>query len=68
MVNAIYSLVSHPPAGGWGSIKPQFFLGILLAALGGCLVTYYKPAPGPAKPAAAASAAAAKTGAPAGSP
>src|SRR5947208_13612879 len=26
MVNAIYSLVQHPPAGGWGSIKPQFFL------------------------------------------
>ena len=53
VVNAIYSLVAHPPAGGWGSIKPQFYLGILLAALGGCLVTLYKPAPTPAKPKAA---------------
>jgi drug/metabolite transporter (DMT)-like permease len=50
VVNAIYSLVSHPPAGGWGSIKPQFYLGIALAALGGCLVTLYKPGPAPAKP------------------
>ncbi len=50
VVNAIYSLSLHPPAGGWGSVKPQFFMGILLAALGGCLVTLYKPAPGPKKP------------------
>lgn len=47
VVNAIYSLLQHPPAGGWGSIKPQFYLGIVLAALGGCLVTFYKPAPAP---------------------
>lgn len=45
IVNALYSLILHPPAGGWGSIKPQFYLGILFAALGGCLVTFYKPAP-----------------------
>ena len=45
VVNAIYALILHPPAGGWGSIKPQFYLGILLAALGGCLVTFYKPNP-----------------------
>ncbi len=51
IVNAIVSLGMHPPAGGWGSIKPQFYLGILLAAVGGCLVTFYKPgAPAPAKP------------------
>src|SRR5437868_14131261 len=50
VVNAIYSIVQHPPAGGLSSIKPQFFLGIILAALGGCLVTYYKPNPSPAKP------------------
>ena len=49
VVNAIYSLIQHPPAGGWGSIKPQFYLGILLAATGGCLVTYFKPAPASAK-------------------
>lgn len=51
VVNALYSLWLHPPAGGWSAVKPQFFLGILLAALGGCLVTYYKPPPTPAKPA-----------------
>jgi len=47
VVNAIYSLVLHPPAGGWSSIKPQFYLGIILAALGGCLVTFYNPNPPP---------------------
>ena len=51
IVNALYTIVQHPPEGGWGAIKPQFYLGIVLAALGGCLVTYYKPgAPAP-KPA-----------------
>jgi drug/metabolite transporter (DMT)-like permease len=53
VVNAIYSLVQHPPAGGWASIKPQFYLGILLAATGGCLVTFYKPAPAATKASAA---------------
>lgn len=57
IVNALYSLSQHPPAGGWGAIRPQFYLGILLAALGGCLVTLYKPAQVPAKPAATALAA-----------
>ena len=51
IVNAVYSLIQHPPAGGWGNIKPQFYLGIALAALGGFLVTKFKPAPAPAKPA-----------------
>jgi len=45
VVSAFYTLWQHPPAGGWGSIKPQFFVGIALAALGGCLVTFYKPNP-----------------------
>ena len=49
VVNAIVALSLHPPAGGWGSIKPQFFIGILLAAVGGTLVTLYKPAPAAAK-------------------
>jgi hypothetical protein len=35
----------HPPKGGVSAIPWQFVLGILLAALGGCLVTMYKPAP-----------------------
>ena len=50
IVNALVALWQHPPVGGLSSIKPQFFLGILLAALGGCLVTYYKPNPPPARP------------------
>ena len=50
IVNALYTLVAHPPAGGWSVIKWQFYLGILLAALGGCLVTFFKPPPpAPAK-------------------
>lgn len=51
IVNALVAIWRHPPAGGWGAIKPQFYAGILLAAVGGCLVTYYKPNPPPAKPA-----------------
>ncbi len=46
VLNAIYSLVLHPPAGGWKGLPWQFVLGLALAALGGCLVTLYKPAPG----------------------
>lgn len=45
VVNALYALLLHPPAGGWSSVRPQFYLGIVLAALGGCLVTFYKPNP-----------------------
>ena len=54
IVNAVVAIATHPPAGGWGSIKPQFYLGILLAALGGCLVSFYKPGSPPAKPTAQA--------------
>lgn len=50
VLNALYSIATHPPAGGLQKIPPQFYLGILLAALGGCLVTLYKPAPAAAKP------------------
>ena len=62
VVNAIYSLWLHPPAGGLSAIRPQFFLGILLAALGGCLVTFYKPNPPAAGPKTVANASG-KTGA-----
>jgi hypothetical protein len=54
VVNAFYSIIQHPPQGGLSSVKPQFFFGIVLAAVGGCLVTYYKPNPPPAKPQAEA--------------
>ena len=43
VVNAIVATAWHPPAGGLGSLRWQFFAGILLAALGGCLVMLYKP-------------------------
>ncbi len=51
IVNAIVSMTLHPPAGGIGGIRWQFFAGIALAALGGCLVTLYKPNPAPPGPA-----------------
>src|SRR5436190_8650395 len=54
VVNALYTLWQHPPPGGISALKPQFFLGIILAALGGFLVTYFKPAATPPKPARAA--------------
>lgn len=53
VLNAIYSLVLHPPAGGWLKLPMPFVLGIALAAVGGCLVSLYKPAPAAARPAAA---------------
>jgi hypothetical protein len=49
IVNAIIALLTHPPAGGSGNLRWQFLLGILMAAMGGFLVSLYKPNPGPAK-------------------
>jgi drug/metabolite transporter (DMT)-like permease len=48
IVNAVVALSLHPPAGGLSGLRWQFIAGILLAALGGCLVTLYKPPPGKA--------------------
>jgi hypothetical protein len=45
VLNAAYSLILHPPAGGWQKLPLPFILGILLAGTGGCLVSLYKPAP-----------------------
>ncbi|MEP0843972.1 MAG: hypothetical protein HRF43_14810 [Phycisphaerae bacterium] len=53
VVNALVALAMHPPAGGLRSVRWPFVAGILLAALGGCLVTLYKPG-GPAAPPAPA--------------
>lgn len=50
IVNAVVSLLIQPPAGGLGAVRWPFYLGILLAALGGMLVTLFKPNPGPPKP------------------
>jgi drug/metabolite transporter (DMT)-like permease len=47
IVNALYTTILHPPPGGWGSIRWQFYVGMLLAVVGAGLVTLYKPAPGP---------------------
>ncbi len=54
IVNAIVALILHPPTGGWAKVPAPFYLGIILAALGGFLVTYFKPAVAPAKPPAPA--------------
>ncbi len=47
LVNALYTTILHPPPGGWGSIRWQFYAGLILAVIGAGLVTLYKPAPGP---------------------
>jgi drug/metabolite transporter (DMT)-like permease len=54
IVNAIVALSLHPPAGGIAAIRWPFFAGIILAAVGGMLVTLYKPGPGKKPPAAPA--------------
>jgi hypothetical protein len=48
IVNAIVGLAMHPPKGGFSAIPIPFILGILLAALGGFMVTKFKPAAPPA--------------------
>lgn len=60
VVNAVVAMAWHPPAGGLSSIRWQFVAGILLAALGGCLVTLYKPDPPKPKAAVTAPASAAQ--------
>lgn len=54
VVNACVALALHPPAGGLRALRWPFVAGILLAALGGCLVTLYRPMPGPDRTPAAA--------------
>lgn len=45
VVNAVVATLLHPPAGGLAAIRWPFFAGIVLAALGGYLVTAYRPPP-----------------------
>lgn len=40
VVNAVVAIILHPPAGG---VKWQFIAGIVLAAAGGFMVTFFKP-------------------------
>jgi hypothetical protein len=52
ILNAVVSMIWHPPARGVASIPWQFYLGIAMAAAGGCMVSYFKPPPAAAaKPA-----------------
>jgi hypothetical protein len=48
IVNALVAICLNPPEGGWAALPWQFYVGIIMAATGGCLVTYFKPPP--AKP------------------
>lgn len=47
IVNAIVAFSIHPPAGGFRNLRWQFILGIFLAAMGGFLVSYFKPGTAP---------------------
>lgn len=47
IVNAVVAFAMHPPAGGLSTIRWQFVLGILLAAGGGLMVTYFRPGTAP---------------------
>jgi hypothetical protein len=59
IVNALVAVMMHPPEGGLSAVKPQFVIGLILAALGGSLVTLYRPQAAPAhRPAPTAHAAA----------
>lgn len=49
IVNAVVALLMHPPAGGLGTLRWQFIAGIILAAVGGFLVTMYRPGSAPAR-------------------
>ena len=45
LVNALVSVTKE---GLWAKTPPQFFIGLLLAAVGAGLVMFYKPSSGPA--------------------
>lgn len=63
LVNAVLASALHPPTNGWGSVKPQFYLGIVLAVAGGYLVARFNPANmAPKKPASAVAAASSAKG------
>jgi len=45
IVNAVVAMYLNPPEGGLSAVPWPFYLGILMAAVGGCLVTLFKPPP-----------------------
>ena len=61
IVNAVVATWMHPPKNGIADVPWQFYLGIAMAAVGGCLVSLYKPAPAPKSVSAAAAGATAHT-------
>ncbi len=52
VINAVVSTWMNPPKDGFGGVPWQFYVGMLMAATGGCIVSLYKPTPAPAKTAA----------------
>lgn len=54
IVNAIVATWMHPPKGGLAGVPWPFYLGIVLAATGGALVSLYRPPPAPKTAAASA--------------
>lgn len=48
VVNAVVATWMHPPKDGLAGVPWQFYAGILLAAIGGCMVSLYRPSPAPA--------------------
>jgi hypothetical protein len=53
IVNAVVAVAMHPPQGGLSAVKWPFVLGLVLAAVGGGMVTLYRPMDAPkAAPAA----------------
>jgi drug/metabolite transporter (DMT)-like permease len=53
IVNTVASMLMHPPKDGIAAVPWQFYLGMLMAAAGGCMVVYFKPPPAPAPKGAA---------------
>lgn len=47
IVNAVIATWMHPPKGGLAGVPWQFYVGIVMAAAGGCIVSLYKPPPAP---------------------
>ena len=47
IVNAVVAMWMHPPRGGLAAIPWPFYLGIVMAAAGGCMVSLYRPPPAP---------------------
>ncbi len=45
VINALASIYIYAPPQGYEPVRPMFWVGVVLAALGGCLVTMNKPDP-----------------------